>query len=1427
MHRHGATVQRIIISTSFMAVILVSAFGGRALATRIERDITGAVERGIAALEGQLAQQISWESLDPSILTGLTLSGVRVSDNATASRVAIDLRLGEALWGDPTRVVTAIRILDPVIVLDSPEHYERLATTIEAARSMGTAPFTGRIVVRRGSLFVRDITSNTTVEVTDLTADAAIESNVLARLSVAAALGARVPDNRHAETVSTDIRLDLEDIGGRFSATVETGTLVTPSLSLSAQTLRVEELPDGTIRAERIRSADPLEIAAAWQRDTGELAVTMESEAFLARELATLSGEWAVYNDWLDDPVTASLRATFDTAAGGFAFRSAEGTVAATVDAPQLPAPVAGSLAFTMNPQRISVSRLDVRGTTGSARFVGDYRFDAVGPSGRLALRSFSWAGSPVVTGDVEIVGTGGFVGMSIPALNVGDVDIYNMVARWEPGAGQYDTVTAAFAFDTDGSERVRASARIADLADLTAQVELIDVPIARVAATSAIVGYRLAAPSQSETFRANGAVRIDIRDGVVAARVPWLSVTDPADATRLATLVGSYRDGTIQLDQFFVRSGDVRISGDALVRIATGGTIDFSAATTVNGLAYSIRGLYSPESGLIARGPYGLDLRVARAPGGGLSVTATIQDAPLPVGQATLSADLDGLYRSRDDWILSLSEIDVENLPSISGTAAASARLAVAVTPTTLDIAVVEVSDAVSPLAGTFTAEYSLGTDTAIQLNGTLRSFDEDEEYRLSARATTDQLAVDLRFVSAPLRRFTPRIASGTVNGTLQIAGEITEPQFRLYADTTPFRFDEQDAELELFAYLDRERVEINGASAQWGATRVDAPSLSVDRGSGAIEGELAFLRPERDQRYGIAIRGETIPLPELTRAALVAAPITVTADVTTNVAESVMAGRYLLDRTTTQTDVTREDGAVQGTISEDGAFRLSLAEPLPIVAQAQGRIGDGEIEATISDIDVDLTTIGAALPTDIIEILDGRVTGALRVIGSSEDPDFFGTLALEEVALRTRFSPDTIGPLTSAVILEEKGLRLLEAETRAGAAPVLVSAEAALTRREISAFRLALLLPAEEGVRIDDTFGPIAVDGFARGSLEIAGTPGSISIAGDVTAYNASVSISPDTTASDTDEADRINLTINLGIATGRSVQFLWPDANFPVLRSNFATGQSVRITGDFGEEQFDLVGSLAIQSGDVFYFDRSFLIRNGRIEFQENQDSFDPRLTARAELREVTPEGPVRIFLVAEGQRLSEFSPRFESNPPLPGTEIVAILGGNIFRQGEQQTVDISTAILSTSDIVTQFGVFREFENNVREQLDLDLFAIRTSVIQNLLLTAINPATAAEQQVLPSLGTYLNDTSIFMGRYLGDAVFGQLLFQMRAREFENDAEDPGIQRLGGVLIDSEISLEWQTPFFLLEWNLAPQNPEELFIRDNTFTFSWSFSY
>jgi hypothetical protein len=91
------------------------------------------------------------------------------------------------------------------------------------------------------------------------------------------------------------------------------------------------------------------------------------------------------------------------------------------------------------------------------------------------------------------------------------------------------------------------------------------------------------------------------------------------------------------------------------------------------------------------------------------------------------------------------------------------------------------------------------------------------------------------------------------------------------------------------------------------------------------------------------------------------------------------------------------------------------------------------------------------------------------------------------------------------------------------------------------------------------------------------------------------------------------------------------------------------------------------------------------------------------------------------------------------------------------------------------------------------------------------------------MPSLGKYLDNTTFFLGKYIGNDLFLELLIQLRAQNpYYHD-----IRSFGGLEVDSEISIEWKTPFFLLEWEFLPQHPEDLFLTDNTFSFSWEFSF
>lgn len=79
---------------------------------------------------------------------------------------------------------------------------------------------------------------------------------------------------------------------------------------------------------------------------------------------------------------------------------------------------------------------------------------------------------------------------------------------------------------------------------------------------------------------------------------------------------------------------------------------------------------------------------------------------------------------------------------------------------------------------------------------------------------------------------------------------------------------------------------------------------------------------------------------------------------------------------------------------------------------------------------------------------------------------------------------------------------------------------------------------------------------------------------------------------------------------------------------------------------------------------------------------------------------------------------------------------------------------------------------------------------------------------------MADYLDNTSITAGKYFGESLYAQLELRLREEGLANE------RSLG---LDSELSLEWQTPHFLFNWSFKPEHPEALFVTDHRFSVFW----
>jgi hypothetical protein len=192
--------------------------------------------------------------------------------------------------------------------------------------------------------------------------------------------------------------------------------------------------------------------------------------------------------------------------------------------------------------------------------------------------------------------------------------------------------------------------------------------------------------------------------------------------------------------------------------------------------------------------------------------------------------------------------------------------------------------------------------------------------------------------------------------------------------------------------------------------------------------------------------------------------------------------------------------------------------------------------------------------------------------------------------------------------------------------------------------------------------------------------------------------------------------------------------------------------------------------------------------------------------------------------DNEPLSSFTPRFESSPQLTTVEIASILGTNLNTQFNQGQGNFTSALMLTGDLFSQFSIVRSFEQQMKDVFKLDLFSIRTQMIQNVILERVlNQNIARDPEAGTSLGQYLDNTTLFLGKYLGNDLFFEALVQIQqepviAGDFVQDE----------LNFTMELGLEWKTPFFLLNLAVSPDFIEPMNSIENTsLGFSWDFSY
>mgnify|MGYP006273336005 CR=1 FL=1 len=1434
-------------------VVLVLALVSLIYATPRVRELVyarlGTVREQISSsLSMQLGRPFRYERLSPSIFRNVEIYGLEVAgpggETLRIERARASYSLMAIIRGEPREIVDRLIIEDAFLEID----FTRDRAFIENVQRtiLGRGLFPEALTISLRGVEVRLIQEELIVALTNIAGEVELEDpNIYADLQSRALF-----ESRNGRQIRLESQVALQASTTRsfrsLDGEVALGRLFGSHLVLDPIAFAVTK-SEANWSVTKQQDAQPFDLTLGVTPE--ETTVAFQVEQFVPEEILSPGPPLEEIAPWLQGRYTGS---------GELRLAAEEPPeynvdLDASIPAGALPEPLEVSVLARGTPGLAQIEELIA--TTeggGNADFSGVVDFERLVASGRGRLGRFSYAGSPTLTGSVELAAAGDRQQFSSEALTIDRTTIYQFSGLFNLSTLMADAESSefelSFSLNPGRVGLIRSSGAVGTDGVLALDGEVQQVSLDELLEVAAVYDPRLRRYADSipdDRYRVDTRLRLRRTEEGLFVRAPFVSLFDTEDFGTYVSLNLTYERGTLVLDDILAGTAGYEGSGSLFARVSSGGTVDFELDLDVEGIEYSLRGLYTPGDSFVFSGGHGVDGRVYRSRSGEILFSLRGGAIPLPLrsGTGELSFRVEGRFASPEEWRIRFRRLRLEGTQFLLTDAAGRLDLVGSADPSGITLSTIRYEDPVSNLTGKGSVKWQSLVPTAVAVNSRLESTQGDERYELSGSYEEGSLDVSVEAIRVPFPRLGAPGLRGGVDVTLRARGEAASPQVSFEFLSNEAGIATEELRFSGNGEYAEEQLQIRQVAAAYSTYDLTVDQAVLDRNAGALNTSFQLRNNalNREQTLQGAFAA-SYTLPDFSEAPLLEV---LSADGRLNISgfrplTEDDSGRRRLDIVYEEQKLTLSnwysDGFSLTLNSETGRFSGSAAAPLTLKAEFEGRLREGNVAATITDIRLSIPELLSRLPTTSAPVDAGELVGAVRITGSIRDPMFFGTLRFRGVEMTVNPLGETIGPFDTSLILDEKTLRTTRTVVPVGSGEASARLELLLNRLSLEGYRITLDVQPEAAIPVNGTIGPVGADGFASGTLTVSGDTVGAAIEGRITAQSVRLAVSSVEERDEQQQDRRGDLSVDIEIVSGRGVQFVWPNTDFPVLRSTLATQQEVSIEASRRANTFSLRGDVEMQSGDVFYFDRNFYIREGEIVFDEDEESFDPRVSVRAELREATPEGPVRIYLVADNSPLSEFSPRFESSPPLSTAEIVGILGGNIFARTTEGNIDLSSALLSTSDILTQFGVIREFEDDVREALGLDLFSIRTQLFQNIVASAIEDQSAIpdeeqriNQEAFPSLGSYLNNSSIFMGKYLGNELFLETLVQLQADPAQNlpYRREDDIRSLGGVLIDPEIRLEWQTPFFLLEWNFAPNNPEELFIRDNTFTFSWGFSY
>ncbi|MDR0623760.1 MAG: translocation/assembly module TamB domain-containing protein, partial [Treponema sp.] len=1219
-------------------------------------------------------------------------------------------------------------------------------------------------------------------------------------------------------------------------------------------------LADNRVAVRNVPGELPFDFSLDYGFQSGELAALFNCDEFPLQKLVSLSGPWRKYTPWLAMVVSGSASLTGNSRtkiqyradlSGAAPSGASVGTSSFEIKAQgdERAVHVEQFYCGILQPPGVKTTgpgisafpgNLPVRGEAG---FQGDIGFKPLAPNGRLTLSDLSLSGNEGCTADFTLTTQGREINIFGETVTLGKVQLTAVDASFFPSGNDFNFSLSTLRFTgMESYDAVRLSSLSFEGSagyeprQVEASFILDSFSIADLTEMAKPFVREPVLPGILQNIQENMAVTTEIFLTTDFKHILYnaprfvIAYEGGQDIVGLISVSGTDQRFDLTEGRISWPGGGLMFNGYA--DFSNPRELTFSMMANYQDLSYFLEGIVLDSRSISIQGSYGLRAYATAVGQSGYSGYIEAEDVPVPFrGQYARLSFLSALrYDSPRFWSFDVDKFEILDL-STPASPGAVFRVMGGADQDGAIFPMIYFDDSKGPLTGN--ATFSWGRDFS-GFSGNLSLEEEQGKERYILEGTYQEKNLDLRFIAsqAQVGRIITNSYNAVAGGDMRITWNSADSfHAHINLDSLSARIQDTELRASASAALDDEDFSLQDVRIQYAGFEALMPIFRLNRVSGRME-TAATVRG--------AAAGKDIDM-------------VFTMDAEIGSSDSWLGFRGAFESlngaihvSEARMDTLRPDepfdfifsrngqvfslsggprNMIRFQIDPGGDFYAALSSPSPVRGSLIGTITSTTIDARTSDLYVDLTSLWNFVPPQAeIGLAGGYVNADLEIRGPLGDPEFFGQARGNSVRLQVpAYITRDIMPIPFSAVIEGNEMTFGPVPATAGGGAGEVQGWFRFDRWIPNTFKIDIRVPQETPIPYGFDITGFLAQGNASGFLTLSMENLVFNISGDLTAHDTEISLDTDEIAQaagvDMFSQAVIPVVLDIRVTTGQKVEFVYPSAEFPILQANADMGTRVRVTADTLARRFSLTSDVKIRSGEIFYFERSFYIREGLLTFRENEIQFDPRITVRAEVRDRTSEGPVTISMFVENAPLLSFTARFESSPPLSQMEILALLGQNLTGTSvDESTGAIQQAFMnSTTDLLAQFSVVRRLERQIRNFLHLDMFSVRTQVLQNAFFQAAGLQNTVDR--INSVGNYFDNTTVFLGKYIGRDMFVQSMLSLRY--------DKNKTTWGGLTPEPDIGVELETPLFNIRWDFIPTHPENWFMNDNSITLTWTRSF